>query len=153
MNRLNPPDRGTDSENKIVVEGGQGELVIDIARHEARWNDELIEFTRTEINILRALAEHPGVVKSRAQLLDEVWQDDVYVVDRSIDSHIKRIRGKIRAHDPDFSGIETIYGFGYKLNLSLPDGPRAYLRDNSVALFAEAGRKGKVAKGIKQHAA
>jgi len=70
--------------------------------------------TVTEFLILEALAQRPGVVKSRNQLLDIAYQDDVYVDDRTIDSHIKRIRRKFRAVDDGFDGIETLYGVGYR---------------------------------------
>jgi two-component system response regulator ChvI len=68
----------------------------------------------TEFLILEALAQRPGVVKNRNQLLDVAYQDDVYVDDRTIDSHIKRIRRKFRAADPQFDAIETLYGVGYR---------------------------------------
>jgi two-component system response regulator ChvI len=72
--------------------------------------------TVTEFLILEALAQRPGVVKSRNQLLDIAYQDDVYVDDRTIDSHIKRIRRKFRAVDPEFDAIETLYGVGYRFD-------------------------------------
>jgi two-component system response regulator ChvI len=70
----------------------------------------------TEFLILEALAQRPGVVKTRNQLLDAAYQDDVYVDDRTIDSHIKRIRRKFRQHDPEFDAIETLYGVGYRFD-------------------------------------
>ncbi len=70
----------------------------------------------TEFLILEALAQRPGVVKSRNQLLDVAYNDDVYVDDRTIDSHIKRIRRKFRAGDPTFDSIETLYGVGYRFD-------------------------------------
>ncbi|MFL6780346.1 MAG: winged helix-turn-helix domain-containing protein, partial [Sphingomicrobium sp.] len=72
--------------------------------------------TVTEFLILEALAQRPGVVKTRNQLLDVAYQDDVYVDDRTIDSHIKRIRRKFRAADPSYDAIETLYGVGYKFD-------------------------------------
>jgi two-component system, OmpR family, response regulator ChvI len=92
----------------------RGRLFMDPARHKVRWDDREVTLTVTEFLILEALAQRPGVVKSRNQLLDIAYQDDVYVDDRTIDSHIKRVRRKFRAVDPAFDGIETLYGVGYR---------------------------------------
>jgi two-component system response regulator ChvI len=92
----------------------RGRLVMDPARHKVIWNGRDVTLTVTEFMILEALAQRPGVVKTRNQLLDIAYQDDVYVDDRTIDSHIKRMRRKMRAVDPEFDGIETLYGVGYK---------------------------------------
>ena len=92
----------------------RGRLVMDPARHKVLWDDRDVTLTVTEFLILEALAQRPGVVKSRNQLLDVAYQDDVYVDDRTIDSHIKRIRRKFRGADPSFDAIETLYGVGYK---------------------------------------
>ncbi len=92
----------------------RGRLTMDPARHKVRWNDEEVVLTVTEFMILEALAQRPGVVKTRNQLLDIAYQDDVYVDDRTIDSHIKRIRRKFRSVDPQFDAIETLYGVGYR---------------------------------------
>jgi two-component system, OmpR family, response regulator ChvI len=92
----------------------RGRLVMDPARHKVLWDDKDVTLTVTEFLILEALAQRPGVVKSRNQLLDIAYQDDVYVDDRTIDSHIKRIRRKFRAVDPEFDAIETLYGVGYR---------------------------------------
>jgi two-component system, OmpR family, response regulator ChvI len=92
----------------------RGRLVMDSARHKVRWDGKDVTLTVTEFLILEALAQRPGVVKSRNQLLDVAYQDDVYVDDRTIDSHIKRIRRKFRSVDPEFDGIETLYGVGYR---------------------------------------
>ncbi len=92
----------------------RGALLMDPIRHEARWGGEPISLTVTEFLILRALAQRPGVVKSRDQLMDVAYDDEVYVDDRTIDSHIKRIRKKMRAVDADFDAIETLYGVGYR---------------------------------------
>jgi two-component system, OmpR family, response regulator ChvI len=89
-------------------------LTMDPARHKVLWDGKDVTLTVTEFLILEALAQRPGVVKSRNQLLDIAYQDDVYVDDRTIDSHIKRIRRKFRAVDPDFDAIETLYGVGYR---------------------------------------
>jgi two-component system response regulator ChvI len=92
----------------------RGRLVMDPARHKVRWDGKDVTLTVTEFLILEALAQRPGVVKSRNQLLDIAYQDDVYVDDRTIDSHIKRIRRKFRAVDSEFDAIETLYGVGYR---------------------------------------
>ncbi|WP_309601623.1 response regulator transcription factor [Sphingomonas sp.] len=98
-------------EDELVI---RGRLVMDPPRHKVRWDDKDVVLTVTEFMILDALAQRPGVVKSRNQLLDIAYQDDVYVDDRTIDSHIKRIRRKFRAVDGEFDGIETLYGVGYR---------------------------------------
>jgi two-component system response regulator ChvI len=92
----------------------RGRLSMDPARHRVRWDGKDVTLTVTEFLILEALAQRPGVVKNRNQLLDVAYQDDVYVDDRTIDSHIKRIRRKFRAVDPEFDSIETLYGVGYR---------------------------------------
>ena len=103
----------TESETPIME---RGRLVMDPARHKVRWDGKDVTLTVTEFLILEALAQRPGVVKSRNQLLDVAYQDDVYVDDRTIDSHIKRIRRKFRASDSDFDAIETLYGVGYRFD-------------------------------------
>ena len=92
----------------------RGRLVMDPARHKVLWDGKDVTLTVTEFLILEALAQRPGVVKSRNQLLDIAYQDDVYVDDRTIDSHIKRIRRKFRGVDPGYDAIETLYGVGYR---------------------------------------
>ncbi|MEO5773145.1 MAG: response regulator transcription factor [Sphingomicrobium sp.] len=92
----------------------RGRLTMDPARHKVVWGGRDVVLTVTEFMILEALAQRPGVVKSRNQLLDIAYHDDVYVDDRTIDSHIKRIRRKFRAVDPQFDAIETLYGVGYR---------------------------------------
>ncbi len=92
----------------------RGRLVMDPARHKVIWGGKDVTLTVTEFLILEALAQRPGVVKTRNQLLDVAYHDDVYVDDRTIDSHIKRMRRKFRAVDPEFDAIETLYGVGYK---------------------------------------
>jgi two-component system response regulator ChvI len=91
----------------------RGRLMMDPARHLVTWDDQAVALTVTEFLILEALAARPGVVKSRNQLMDAAYSDDVFVDDRTIDSHIKRLRRKLREVDPEFSGIETLYGAGY----------------------------------------
>jgi two-component system response regulator ChvI len=92
----------------------RGRLAMDPARHRVAWNGHDVTLTVTEFMILEALAQRPGVVKSRNQLMDVAYQDDIYVDDRTIDSHIKRLRRKFRAVDDSFKAIETLYGVGYR---------------------------------------
>jgi two-component system response regulator ChvI len=94
----------------------RGRLVMDPARHKVLWANQEVTLTVTEFLILEALAQRPGVVKTRNQLLDVAYHDDVYVDDRTIDSHIKRIRRKFRTRDSEFDAIETLYGVGYKFD-------------------------------------
>ena len=92
----------------------RGRLTMDPARHRTSWAGEPVTLTVTEFLILEALAQRPGIVKTRNQLMDTAYQDDIYVDDRTIDSHIKRLRRKFRQVDPDFDAIETLYGAGYR---------------------------------------
>jgi two-component system response regulator ChvI len=94
----------------------RGRLSMDPARHKVGWDGKGVVLTVTEFLILETLAQRPGVVKNRNQLLDTAYHEDVYVDDRTIDSHIKRIRRKFRAVDGEFDGIETLYGVGYRFN-------------------------------------
>jgi two-component system response regulator ChvI len=91
----------------------RGRLEMDPARHRVTWDGKPVSLTVTEFLILEALALRPGVIKSRNQLMDAAYSDDVFVDDRTIDSHIKRLRRKFRAADPQFVAIETLYGAGY----------------------------------------
>lgn len=91
----------------------RGRLMLDPARHQVTWDAEPVSLTVTEFLILEAMALRPGVVKSRNQLMDAAYSDDIYVDDRTIDSHIKRLRRKFRAVDPEFAAIDTLYGAGY----------------------------------------
>ena len=91
----------------------RGRLAMDPARHDVTWDGRAVSLTVTEFLILEALAARPGVIKSRNQLMDVAYADDIYVDDRTIDSHIKRLRRKFRAIDPTFAAIETLYGAGY----------------------------------------
>ena len=102
---------GGEPEEELLV---RGRLTMDPARHKVSWDEADVTLTVTEFMILEALAQRPGVVKSRNQLLDIAYQDDVYVDDRTIDSHIKRIRRKFRAVDDQYDAIETLYGVGYR---------------------------------------
>ncbi|PCJ68154.1 MAG: DNA-binding response regulator [Rhodobiaceae bacterium] len=92
----------------------RGNLVLDPDRHLCRWSGEPVTLTVTEFLILQALAQRPGYVKSRDQLMDAAYDDQVYVDDRTIDSHIKRLRKKFKQVDDDFDAIETLYGVGYR---------------------------------------
>lgn len=91
----------------------RGRLTMDPARHHVTWDGKPVSLTVTEFLILEALATRPGMIKSRNQLMDAAYNDDVFIDDRTIDSHIKRMRRKFRAADPDFSAIDTLYGAGY----------------------------------------
>ena len=100
-------------ENKVMI---RGELTMDPLRHSVSWKEQSVSLTVTEFLLLQALAQRPGFVKSRDQLMDVAYDDQVYVDDRTIDSHIKRLRKKMRTVDPKFSAIETLYGIGYRYN-------------------------------------
>ena len=91
-----------------------GDLIMDPNRHEVIWKEQQVMLTVTEFNLLMCLVRRPGVVKNRDRLMSEVYSDDIFVDDRTIDSHVKRIRKKIRAVDPEFDAIETLYGVGYR---------------------------------------
>jgi DNA-binding response OmpR family regulator len=91
-----------------------GRLTLDLRRYTARWDDRLVPLTVTEFMILRALARRPGYVKTRQQLMEEGYPHDTFVSDRTIDSHIKRLRKKFVAIDDTFDDIETVYGLGYR---------------------------------------
>jgi two-component system response regulator ChvI len=107
------------SDSLVVGEKGRhllerGALTMDPMRHAVTWKDSEISLTVTEFVLLQALAQRPGFVKSRDQLMDVAYDDQIYVDDRTIDSHIKRPRKKMRAVDSQFSCIETLYGIGYR---------------------------------------
>ena len=99
-----------DGEQEIV----EGELTLDPMRLTVSWKNTPIPLTLTEFLLLQALVRRPGVVKSREQLMDAAYPDRVSVSDRTIDSHVKRIRRKFQAADPSFDGIEGVYGAGYR---------------------------------------
>jgi len=94
----------------------RGHLRMDPLRHSVTWKGQDVTLTVTEFLLLQALAQRPGFVKSRDQLMDVAYDDQVYVDDRTIDSHIKRLRKKLRSVDDEFSAIETLYGIGYRYN-------------------------------------
>ena len=95
----------------------RGNLILNMDRHECHWKEERIKLTVTEFLLLESLVNRPGYVKNRDQLMSAAYSDDLYVDDRTIDSHIKRIRRKFKAIDKDFNSIETLYGVGYRFNL------------------------------------
>jgi two-component system, OmpR family, response regulator ChvI len=92
----------------------RGKLALDPQRHECTWDGKPVRLTVTEFLILQALAQRPGFVKSRDSLMDAAYDDQVYVDDRTIDSHIKRLRKKFKVVDNEFEMIETLYGVGYR---------------------------------------
>jgi len=92
----------------------RGRLTLDAARHDCLWDGKPVRLTVTEFLLLQSLAQRPGFVKSRDNLMDAAYDDQVYVDDRTIDSHIKRLRKKFRAVDETFDMIETLYGVGYR---------------------------------------
>lgn len=104
------PEEAAESAEKLE----RGRLVMDPARHRVTWGGEDVTLTVTEFLILETLAQRPGIVKTRNQLMDAAYHDDIYVDDRTIDSHIKRIRRKFRQVAPDFDAIDTLYGAGYR---------------------------------------
>ncbi|MGB0686946.1 MAG: response regulator transcription factor [Paracoccaceae bacterium] len=104
-------DEGEDT--KVIV---RGELSIDPLRHSVTWKGLNVTLTLTEFLLLQALAQRPGFVKTRDQLMDVAYDEQIYVDDRTIDSHIKRLRKKMRSVDNSFSAIETLYGIGYRYN-------------------------------------
>ena len=96
----------------------RGRLTLDPNRHACSWDGHPVRLTVTEFLILQALAQRPGYVKSRDNLMDAAYDDQIYVEDRTIDSHIKRLRKKFRESDDTFDSIETLYGVGYRYNES-----------------------------------
>jgi two-component system response regulator ChvI len=92
----------------------RGDLYLDPSRHECLWKKQKIRLTVTEFLLLKTLAVRPGHIKSRKQLMEAAYGDSIHVDDRTIDSHVKRLRAKFRQVDPDFALIETLYGIGYR---------------------------------------
>jgi two-component system response regulator ChvI len=105
------PAAAAEAKRDVLV---RGNLVLDPQRHECTWNGKPVRLTVTEFLILQCLAQRPGFVKSRDNLMDAAYDDQVYVDDRTIDSHIKRLRKKFKAVDDNFDAIETLYGVGYR---------------------------------------
>ena len=113
LRRASPKDAAAPKETDAkALERGQ--LRMDPERHTCTWKNDPVTLTVTEFLILQALATRPGVVKSRNALMDAAYDDQVYVDDRTIDSHIKRLRKKFKQVDDDFDAIETLYGVGYR---------------------------------------
>lgn len=106
------PDAGAAEEEKNRIT--RGALTLDDARHLCTWKGQAVDLTVTEYMLVKALAQRPGHVKNRDQLIDMAYGENIYVDDRTIDSHIKRIRKKFRVVDGEFSQIETLYGVGYR---------------------------------------
>ncbi|CAA7611893.1 Transcriptional regulatory protein ChvI [Candidatus Terasakiella magnetica] len=106
------------AEGEGGVMGGEtmirGEMVLDPGRHICAWKGKAVDLTVTEFLLIKALAQRPGHVKNRDQLIDAAYGESIYVDDRTIDSHIKRLRKKFRDVDDDFAHIETLYGVGYR---------------------------------------
>jgi two-component system response regulator ChvI len=107
-----PAANGTEVAKKEALV--RGKLALDPQRHECTWDGKPVRLTVTEFLILQALAQRPGFVKSRDSLMDAAYDDQVYVDDRTIDSHIKRLRKKFKEVADDFDAIETLYGVGYR---------------------------------------
>ena len=103
---------GGDADEKSRID--RGNMVLDDSRHLCTWKGGAVDLTVTEYMLVKALALRPGHVKNRDQLIDMAYGENIYVDDRTIDSHIKRIRKKFRVVDAEFSQIETLYGVGYR---------------------------------------
>jgi two-component system, OmpR family, response regulator ChvI len=114
LRRFTPKDAQATKEQLDAKALERGQLRMDPERHTCTWKGDPVTLTVTEFLILQALAIRPGVVKSRNALMDAAYDDQVYVDDRTIDSHIKRLRKKFKIVDDDFEMIETLYGVGYR---------------------------------------
>jgi two-component system response regulator ChvI len=114
LRRFTPKDPQATKEQLDAKALERGQLRMDPERHTCTWKGDPVTLTVTEFLILQALAVRPGVVKSRNALMDAAYDDQVYVDDRTIDSHIKRLRKKFKIVDDDFEMIETLYGVGYR---------------------------------------
>ena len=113
LRRAAPKD-GQSSKVSIATVLERGDLHVDPERHSCTWMGKPVALTVTEFLILQALASRPGVVKSRNALMDAAYEDDIHVDDRTIDSHIKRVRNKFKTVDGGFDMIDTLYGVGYR---------------------------------------
>ncbi|MCU0953768.1 MAG: response regulator transcription factor [Hyphomicrobium sp.] len=113
LRRFAPKD-GSAPQPEVSRSLERGKLRLDPERHTCHWDNRPVTLTVTEFLILQALAQRPGVVKTRDALMDAAYDDQVYVDDRTIDSHIKRLRKKFKQVDDDFDVIETLYGVGYR---------------------------------------
>jgi two-component system response regulator ChvI len=114
LRRVSPKDATAVKEVDAAKVLERGLLRMDPERHTCTWKGDQVTLTVTEFLILQSLAARPGVVKSRNALMDAAYDDQVYVDDRTIDSHIKRLRKKFKATDDNFDMIETLYGVGYR---------------------------------------
>ena len=108
--------RRVNSDSQIDPEAliTRGDLVMDTSRHSSKWKGEDVKLTVTEFLILKDLSQRSGMVKTRDQLMDAAYGETIYVDDRTIDSHIKRLRKKFKLVDKKFDQIETLYGVGYR---------------------------------------
>lgn len=108
-------NRNTDVINNSVENKNfkKGDLSLDDLKQLCFWKNDIIELTVAEFNLIKSLSKHPGVIKDRNQLMDAMYGDTIYVDDRTIDSHIKRLRKKFKSYDPNFDQIRTRYGSGY----------------------------------------
>lgn len=106
--------RGKTEDTKENEKLTRGHLTLDDARHLCTWKNKPVNLTVTEYLLVKALAQRPGHVKNRDQLIDFAYGENIYVDDRTIDSHIKRVRKKFKKIDDDFNEIETLYGVGYR---------------------------------------
>jgi two-component system, OmpR family, response regulator ChvI len=109
---------GPDGASEEVIR--RGDLIMDPGRHQCSWKGAPVNLTVTEFLLLKSLATRPGHVKNRDQLIDAAYGEHIYVDDRTIDSHVKRLRKKFKTLDEDFSEIETLYGVGYRYQESVP---------------------------------
>ena len=110
-------NEGARAEGSGAPPGGvlaRGDLMLDETKHTCLWKGKQVQLTVTEFLLVKALALRPGMVKNRDQLIDAAYGENIYVDDRTIDSHVKRIRRKFRQMDEDFDQIETLYGIGYR---------------------------------------
>ncbi len=114
LRRAAPKAEGPPAEGAVNQVMERGKLLLDPERHTCTWDEKQVVLTVTEFLILQALAQRPGYVKSRDSLMDAAYDDQVYVDDRTIDSHIKRLRKKFKEVDDAFDAIETLYGVGYR---------------------------------------
>ena len=114
---LDEENKDDNDKDNIIV---RDDLIMDQSRHQCTWKDVSLNLTVTEFLLLKSLAFRPGHVKNRDQLIDAAYGENIYVDDRTIDSHIKRLRKKFREIDPNFSQINTLYGVGYRYSDSKP---------------------------------
>ena len=112
-------NEGARAEGSGAPPGGvlaRGDLMLDETKHTCLWKGKQVQLTVTEFLLVKALALRPGMVKNRDQLIDAAYGENIYVDDRTIDSHVKRIRKKFMLVDESFDCIETVYGMGYRWN-------------------------------------